>query len=76
MAAIRHDKEDLSVDNVHTPFDLTKQRLARPPPPPPGTSRSKVVSAHDLEVMLRSVLLPMKACRTTTSYRTNQERNP
>ena len=27
MAAISHNKDDLSVDNVHTPFGLTK----RPP---------------------------------------------
>ncbi len=28
MAAISHYKEDLSVDNVHTPFGLTKNRPA------------------------------------------------
>jgi hypothetical protein len=73
MAVISLNKEDLSVDNVHTPFDLTKQRLHWPTHPrnelEPGCSR------QDLEVMLRSVPLPMKRCRRTTTYRTHQERN-
>ncbi|GGJ22761.1 hypothetical protein GCM10010052_19810 [Paenarthrobacter histidinolovorans] len=38
MAAGSHDKEDLSVDNVHTPFGLTKQ----PPATSPHSKRTEV----------------------------------
>ncbi len=73
MAASSHDKEDLSVDNVHTPFGLTKQPPATSPP-----SRNEPKSGYSSQVpkvMLCAVLLPMKWCRPTTAYRTNQERN-
>lgn len=72
MAASSHDKDDLSVDNVHTPFGLTK----RPPGKSPyarNESKPRPLTTN-LEVMLRSVPLPMKRCRTTTTYPTNQER--
>ena len=73
MAAISHNKEDLSVDNVHTPFGLTKQWRRRlhnvSNEPKPRTL------TQDLEVMLHSVPIPMKRYRTTTTYQTNQERN-
>lgn len=74
MTVVILNKGDLSVDNVHTPFGLTKHQPDRLPhsrnEPNPG-SLTKV-----LEVMVHSALLPMKRCRTTTGYRTNQERNP
>lgn len=74
MAASSRDKEDLSVDNVHTPFGLTKQPPGKSPyarnEPKPGSMTT------NLEVMLRSVPLPMKRCRPTPTYPTNQERNP
>ncbi len=73
MATVARNIEDLSVDNVHTPFGLTKQRLTRLPhvrnEPEPGSL------TQDLEVMLCSARLPMKRCRPTMTYRTNQERN-
>lgn len=73
MVASSHNTKDLSVDNVHTPFGLTKLSPVKPltssNEPKPRTL------TQDLEVMLRSVRLPMKGCRTTTSNRTNQERN-
>ena len=74
MAPISHFKEYLGVDNVHTTFDLTKQ--------PPSTclkprNAPKPESfTQDLEVMSCSALIPMKRCRPTTTYRTNQERIP
>ena len=72
MAAISHNKEDLSVDSVHTPFGLTKQRRGRlrhvSNEPKPRTL------IQDLEVMLRSPPLPMKTYRTTGTYRTREER--
>ena len=72
MAAISRNKKDLSVDNVHTTFGLTKPQRVKSPhsknEPNPRTLRK------DLEVMLCSVPLRMKRCRTTTTYRTNQER--
>ncbi len=73
MAASSRDKEDLSVDNVHTPFDLTKQPPGESPyarnEPKPGSLTT------NLEVMSCTASLPMKRCRTTTTYRTNQERH-
>ncbi|MCP1413734.1 hypothetical protein J3D46_003000 [Paenarthrobacter sp. A20] len=73
MAGIRLNKGDLSVDNVHTPFGLTKPSPAKPlhlrNEPKPG-SLTQVP-----KVMLRTKHLPMKRCRTTTTYLTNQERN-
>ncbi len=69
---IRLNKEDLSVDNVHTPFGLTKLSSVKPldsiNEPKPR------ILPQDLEVMLRSVPLRMKRCRSTTTYRTQQER--
>ena len=61
------------MDNVHTPFGLTTH-------PPARSHRSRNEPnqgslTQDLEVMLCSVLLPMKRCRPTTTYRTHQERN-
>jgi hypothetical protein len=73
MAASSHNKEDLSVDNVHTPFGLTKHR---PPLAHDVSNEPKPRNLmQDLEVMLCSVVLDMKRCRTTTTFRTNQERN-
>jgi len=73
MAASSHNKQESSVDSVHTLFGLTKPRPAR-------SSHAKnkpkqTVSTQFLEVMSGSFLLPMKRCRPTTTYRTSQERN-
>ena len=74
MAVIRLNKEDLSVDNVHTPFGLTK---LSPVKPLSSSNELKLTTlTQDLEVMLCSVPLPMKRCRPTTTYRKNQEGNP
>lgn len=73
MTENRHIKEDLSVDNVHTLFGLTKP--SQPRLSASGAEPNPESLWKDFEVMWRSVPLPMKGCRTTTTYRTNQEKN-
>lgn len=66
MGAISHDKEDLSVDSVHTPFGLTKQ-----PPSTSPRSRKEPQSGSLVQVpkvMSCAASLPMKGCRPTTTY--------
>jgi hypothetical protein len=73
MGASRRNKEDLSVDNVHTPLGLTKQ-----PPSTSPRSRNEPKSGSFVQVpkvMSCSVLLPMKRCRPTATYQKNQEGN-
>ncbi len=72
MAAISPNKEDLSVDTVHTPFGRTKHRQCRLHDVNRGPNPRTL--PKDFKVMLRPVPLPMKRCRPTTTYRTNQER--
>lgn len=67
------NKEDLSVDNVHTPFGLTKQPPSTSPRPTNEPKSGSLVQVP--KVMSCAASLPMKRCRPTTTYRTNQERN-
>ncbi|MET4538594.1 hypothetical protein ABIE37_000349 [Arthrobacter bambusae] len=72
MAANSDNKADLSVDNVHTPFGLTKQPPAMSPHS--GNEPKSGYLLQATKVMSCSVPLPMKRCRPIQTYRTNQER--